>query len=209
MALPKKLLIIFITASGGIFLLLNSLYIVANVKYWISGSSAYGIEDSSIQTNLFPVVAAKTQAELPDQAVLVIGKLGVRAPIVLGSSPDTNVIYKELERGVVKYFDSPKPGASGVSMILGHSSAYPWYKGQYGSVFALLGHLKAGDTFYVEYSDGQRFNYVVKQSLVFKPFSSDLRLNKIQSNPRPSIVLISCWPVGTNYQRIAVQAELI
>ncbi len=63
--------------------------------------------------------------------------------------------------------------------------------------------------FYVQYADGRVFNFLVKQSIVFSPLSNDARLTAIEKTPGSSLVLISCWPIGTNYKRIAIQAELI
>lgn len=144
---------------------------------------------------------------LPDKATLIIGTIGVSVPIVFNTESDTKSIYKSLENGVVHYSDTPKPGMDGISIILGHSSAYPWYKGAYGSVFALLGKLKPGDKIYIKYSDGQTFAFSVKQSIIFSPFKKDARLTQIEKSDWPTLVLISCWPIGTNYKRIAIQAE--
>jgi sortase (surface protein transpeptidase) len=60
----------------------------------------------------------------------------------------------------------------------------------------------------VNYDDGQSFVFSVKQSIIFSPFVEDNRLKEIEKSEKPTLVLISCWPVGTNYKRIAVQAEL-
>lgn len=142
-------------------------------------------------------------------AVLIIDRIGVSAPIVFSSRQNDQEIYNNLERGVVHYPSTPKPGGSGVSIILGHSSAYPWYKGKYGSVFALLGKLHTGDKIRIEYSDGRVLNYNVTASIVFSPLANDPRLTQIENSSQSTLVLISCWPVGTNYKRIAIQAELI
>ena len=196
----------FTVATLIVFAVLNSSFITANIGGWFRGAST--IEDANAQTNLFPVVTARN-AFLSNRATLVIDKIGVSAPVVFGTSTDLKSIYSDLEKGVVHYATSPKPGENGASVILGHSSAYPWYKGAYGNVFALLGKLQVGDAFYVEYADGQRFNYVVKQSIIFKPLTEDPRLVQIENTNKPILVLITCWPIGTNYKRIAVEAQLI
>ncbi len=118
-------------------------------------------------------------------------------------------IYSNLEKGVVHYSDTAKPGNPGVAVILGHSSAYPWYKGNYGAVFALLSKLKIGDRFYVQYADNRTFVYEMTQSIIFNPFANDERLTALENAPGSSIILISCYPVGTNYKRIAVQAKQV
>jgi len=140
---------------------------------------------------------------------LEIPSLGIRAPIILEKSTDPKQIFNRLNDGVVHYEDTPLPGEKGTSIILGHSSAYPWYKGQYGSVFALLGKLKEGDAFFITNGD-KTLNYRISQSFVFNPFDKDdEQIKHIENTEDSSIILVSCWPVGTNYKRIAVKADLI
>ena len=139
---------------------------------------------------------------------LEIPSLGVRAPIVLEKSLDPNKIFDRLEDGVVHYSGSSLPGQKGAAIILGHSSAYPWYKGKYGSVFALLGRLKTGDRIIIN-SGEKTLVYEVKESLIFNPPFKNTGLERLTAADGSSIILISCWPVGTNYKRIAVRADLI
>jgi len=201
-----KFLLIFVIAFVLIFSVLNSRFIFANVKFWLYGKTA----PSPVSTPVPPALSEIKIKEkvLPNEATLVISNIGVSAPIIFGAGSDEKNIYKNLENGVVHYSATPKPGMDGVSIVLGHSSAYPWYKGAYGSAFALLGKLKAGDKIFVKYGDSQAFVYSVKQSVVFSPFQEDPRLAQIEKSERPTLVLISCWPVGTNYKRIIVEAEL-
>lgn len=202
--MKKRFLLIFIAAFILIFAVLNSRFIIANVKFWMLGKV---VSPPEIFSNP-PKIEPEKKLTLPDEALLVIGDIGVSAPIVFGVGSEAKNIYNNLENGVVHYSSTPKPGMNGVSIILGHSSAYPWYKGAYGSVFALLGKLKIGDKIYVKYNDGQTFTFSVKQSIIFSPFVKDTRLAEIEKSEKPTLILISCWPVGTNYKRIAVQAEL-
>jgi LPXTG-site transpeptidase (sortase) family protein len=197
----------FVLAFLIFFSIFNGRFIYANVSYWFTVGTLPPAQFTK-PTSL-PVSQNKAPNPLPNQATLVIDKIGVSAPIVFGVGNDPKKILNSLVNGVVHYSDTPKPGESGVSVILGHSSAYPWYTGHYGSVFALLGKLQSGDKFYVRYSDGRVFTYSVSQSIIFTPFTSDARLTQIEQNKDSSLVLVSCWPVGTNYKRIAVQAKLI
>jgi len=194
-------LIVFILA----FFALNSRFVYANLKFLFEYKN---IAQNIIKSSPQPPKIVKN-LPLPDKATLTISKIGVSAPIVFNVPNTTNDIYKNLENGVVHSSDTPKPGEGGVSVILGHSSAYPWYKGAYGSVFAILGKLKVGDTFSVTYEDGRTFNYSVKELIIFSPFKSNDQLSTIEKNSKNSLVLLSCWPIGTNYKRIAVYAEII
>lgn len=209
----KRLIIrfvaIFFSTFVLFFALLNIRFITANIKFWIIPGTIRVTDSLQDAIGLLPLAERYKNTPLPDNARLVIDSIGVDAPIVFEVASNEKSVYRNLEYGVVHYSDTPKPGPDGVSVILGHSSAYPWYAGKYGSVFALLSKLKAGDKFYVQYEDGRLFIYEVERSIVFNPFSSDKRLSEIEQSKKPSLVLLSCWPVGTNYRRIAVQANLI
>lgn len=203
----RRFVLIFVGSFMIIFSLFNARYLSANVRYWLAPGT---IENTATTTpSPLPIAADVEFKPLPDQAQLVIDSIGVDAPLVFGVPTDNDLIYDSLEDGVVHYSETVKPGIHGTSVVLGHSSAYPWYKGQYGSVFALLGKLKTGDRFYVRYPDGRFFVFEVKNSLVFNPLSDDKRISELENNPGTSIVLVSCYPVGTNYQRIAIRADLV
>ncbi len=202
---------IFFVAFVLIFAVLNSRFLVAEVQYSLGMTP-------TISPTVSPVISPspvnlpipeKATVKTSDNAVLTIGKIGVSAPIVFGVGDVIKDIYSNLSRGVVHYSPSPKPGEKGASIILGHSSDYPWKKNAYGSAFALLGKLVPGDRLQVQYDNGTVLTFEVKQSLIFAPFSNDSRLEKIEGSTDSSLVLVSCWPVGTAYKRIAVEAVLV
>lgn len=204
-----RLAAIFLTTFVAVFLLLNYRFVEKNIQYVIAPSTIRTKNTLADATRLLPLSQAVISKPLPNAATLVIDTVGVRAPIVFGTSDDVDEIYDRLEDGVVHYSNTSKPGEPGVSIVLGHSSAYPWYDGDYGAVFALLSKLKVGDRFYIQYSDNRSFFYEMKENLIFNPFKSDERLTAIERAPGDNLILISCYPVGTNYLRIAVRAEQI
>lgn len=207
-ALRRRYITVFLGTFVVVFGILSIRFVYANVRYWLVPGTI--VRESTLGgAELFPLAKDVEVKPLPSRARLVIDSIGIDAPLVFDVAPDNDTIYKNLERGVVHYSNTPKPGVRGVSVVLGHSSAYPWYKGKYGSVFALLGKLKPGDTFYVQYEDGRLFVFKVKGAIVFNPFVADDRVTELERADGTNIVLISCWPVGTNYRRIAVQAQLI
>lgn len=204
----KKFLIYFAVIFLISFSILNSRFVSARIKFaffernlaqdFAAGAMADKPEN---QKGIPPVSAAKSFS-------LKIPAINAAAPVVLEKSADPNIIFKRLEDGVVHYVDTPLPGQDGTAVILGHSSAYPWYKGKYGSVFALLGYLKAGDKIYV--NDGNKtMTFEVKESLIFNPLAKNSGLERLAATDGSSIILVSCWPVGTNYKRIAIKADLI
>lgn len=205
-----RLLIIFLATFVGAFLLLNIRFVEKNIQYAIAPGTIRTNDTLQDAIRLLPLSENVKPKPLPSSANLVIDSIGVRAPIVFDVPDNNDLIYGSLEKGVVHYSNTSKPGETGAAIVLGHSSAYPWYKGKYGAVFALLNKLKIGDRFYVQYSDNRTFVYEMKQAIIFNPFdTNDQRLAAIESASGSSIILISCFPVGTNYKRIAVQAQLV
>lgn len=213
--MKKRLVIIFFVFFFASFGILNGRFIIENLRFSFF-SKLPGTPDLSVAepvTGLRGIRKTSVDLELYEHldaaAILFIPKLGITAPIVFDTATDNPSIYKALERGLVNYSLTVKPGEKGTSIILGHSSALPWYPGNYGSVFALLGKLKYGDVFSVQYRDGSTFNFSVRKSLIYNLLNGKENLNNLVSGQEPSIILVSCWPIDLNYKRIAVQAELI
>ena len=206
-----RLAMIFTSTFVVVFLLLNYRFVEENVQYIVAPSTIRSDSTLDAAVRLLPIadLSVSDSRPLPDSAELVIDTIGIRAPIVFGTPDDVDLIYDNLEGGVVHYSSTAKPGEEGVSIVLGHSSAYPWYNGNYGAVFALLSRLKPGDRFYVQYDDNRSYFYEMQDSIVFNPFSSDERLTAMERSPGNNLILISCYPVGTNYRRIAVRAQQI
>jgi LPXTG-site transpeptidase (sortase) family protein len=149
-------------------------------------------------------------AKYPDRNFVFIPQFGVQAPLLMPASKDLNLIYKDLRTGVVLFPGTSNPG-SGYSVILGHSSAYPWDPGDYRSVFSLLSELNYGDPFFVYYNKHiYAFKVVAKK--IFVPLKKDDGITTVQALPprdKPTVILQSCWPVGVSAKRMAVQGELI
>jgi LPXTG-site transpeptidase (sortase) family protein len=204
--IAMRLAAIFTSTFVAAFFLLNIRFVEKNVQYLIAPGTIKTRNTLQDAIRLLPLAENVKPKPLPDHARLVIDSIGVNAPIVFGVSDDNDSIYKRLEDGVVHYSNTAKPGLPGAAVILGHSSAYPWYKGDYGAVFALLSRIKPGDRFYIQYEDNRTFVYEMRQAIIFNPFADDQRLAELENTPESSLVLISCYPVGTNYKRIALQA---
>lgn len=197
----RKFIIYFCLIFMASFTLLNVRFVFAQIKFWVFAPAVNEENDAVEITHTLP---------LSDSIYffLEIPTIGVKAPVILEKSLNPEKIFNRLEEGVVHYADSSLPGQKGVAIILGHSSAYPWYKGDYGAIFALLGRLKTGDHIYV-HNSGRILTYAVKGTVIFNPFSSDKSVDKIVATDNSSIILVSCWPVGTNSKRIAVKADMV
>lgn len=130
---------------------------------------------------------------------LIIPKIQVSAPIIW--EIEQKDILEKLKQGVVHFKGSALPSEEGNVVMTGHSSSYPWQKGKYDQVFALLDKLTPSDTILIVYNK-ERYYYEVTGKKIIKP--DDL---KILTNKESSLTLISCWPLGTSFRRLVVFAQ--
>lgn len=142
---------------------------------------------------------------------VIIPKLGKNIPLVnvdnhkVGNPKDWNSIFEtELEKGIIKYPGSANPGDIGNSFIFGHSSNFPWIKGDYNDVFALLDKLEYGDEITV-YFKQKKYVYVIREKHIIKPGYVNAMKGKEESK---QLTLMTCWPVGTTLNRLIVMGEL-
>lgn len=163
------------------------------------------------------LVPAKPQISVdfdvvPYENRLIIPKIGRNIPLVdveSGNSVDfdhmENIFMRELEKGVIRYPGTARPGETGNAFIFGHSSNFPWLPGNYNQVFALLDQLEAGDEI-IAYYGQKKYVYVVSEKTVVKP--GDVKALSDRDGTKKELSLMTCWPVGTTLKRMLVFAEL-
>ena len=185
-------LVIFLVIFSVTLVIFNGRFIYVQLKYHFIGPPP--IEQRMVSKEQRIINNEhETRLDLFDR--LVIPNIGVDAPIVLTETINEHIIHKALEKGVVNYPDS--------NIILGHSSAYPWYRGNYGSVFSLLNKLEKGDEILI-FSQKKKYTYQVSEKQIAKP--KDLNIEKKEKSV---LYLVSCWPINTNWKRIAIKAERV
>ena len=163
------------------------------------------------------LVPAKPQLSVdfdvvPYENRLIIPKIGKNIPLVdveSGNGVDfdhmENIFMRELEKGVIRYPGTARPGEAGNAFIFGHSSNFPWLPGSYNQVFALLDELSPGDEI-IAYYDQKKYVYAVSEKTVVKP--GDVKALSNRDNTKKELSLMTCWPVGTTLKRMLVFAEL-
>lgn len=106
-----------------------------------------------------------------------------------------------LKSSVVHVFDSGLPGQGRPIIVSGHSS----YKTavDYDDVFAGITKIGIGDDIYL-IKDGQKYHY--KMTSYAKVPSDDRSLYTLEGE---RLILVTCWPVGTNLMRYAVIAKKV
>jgi sortase A len=178
---------------------------------------AFGILESQMliaQANYHfkkPVVQAQSSmssTKSPDPAAgpeLTIPSIGAKAPIVFEPSTAEWAVQLALRKGVDHYGSTAKPGETGNTVIVGHSSGQLWAPGDYKFVFTLLSKVKAGDQITIDYK-GAHYTYKVTGTETIVPTNLSV-LN--QNINKPSLTLVTCTPVGTSKYRFVVHADQI
>lgn len=136
----------------------------------------------------------------PSGDYVYIPSINVAAPIVAGTVTDAETILAQLKYGVLMYPGSGAPGSNDSTVIIGHSSSnIPWQK--YGRVFSKLPELSKGDMIIVNYQ-GQKYSYNITRTMTGS-------VDKLAAlNIQDDLVLGTCWPIGTDEQRIIITATL-
>ncbi len=138
--------------------------------------------------------------------VLEIPKINISVPIIFSKDTDNKSLVKDLDSGVVYYPGSVFPGQIGQIVILGHSAPPGWPKIKHDWVFTNLDDLSEGDSIFIDL-DNKQYTYIVRQkSIIAKGADTPASSLSVEKNV---LTLISCWPPGKNYQRIAVEAVLL
>ena len=131
--------------------------------------------------------------------------LSISAPVIWDVQFDEKTVLEKLRSGVVHMAGTAKPGQKGRVVIFGHSSNYPWVKGDYNSVFApLITGVKANQEFFVRYNN-VTYTYAAKSTQEVKPTD----LSVLQPTSDGEIVFITCTPLGTSLRRQIVLAEQV
>lgn len=220
----KSLVTIFIVAFVIILMILNAPTLVKAIAYPLNHSTEsdneqltqqyrnlYGYEKhpelitAAVTATITPPLYFSPSAGIISQsqldAVISIPKINVSAPVIQVSDSTDVTILNALKKGVVLYPGSTNPGQPGTAVIIGHSSSdLPWTA--YSSIFSLLGKLQADDLIYVTVS-GTQYTYRVRT--VQKGSAQQL----ISSGLAGDLIVSTCWPIGTDANRIAVSASLV
>lgn len=139
------------------------------------------------------------------QNILEIPKISASVPIIFSKSADKTSLAKDLKSGVAYYPGSVYPGQIGQIVILGHSAPLNWPQGDHYWEFSRLNELIPGDTIFID-RDNKQYTYTVKRKTIIEK-GENIITDGLTADGN-ILTLISCWPPGKNYQRIAVQAEL-
>lgn len=136
---------------------------------------------------------------------IVIPKIGAAAKIFPNVDPsDENAFLPVLQEGVAHAKGSVFPGDRGNIYLFSHSTDNFWDVGRYNAVFYLLKDLNVGDEVVIFYL-GKRYDYFVTGQKTVDPSDTSYITNA--QNGSEQLILQTCWPPGTTWQRLLVFAR--
>jgi hypothetical protein len=106
---------IFACTFVAVFLLLNIRFVEKNVQYIVAPGTIKTADTMDEAIRLLPLAENVRPKPLTNTATLVIDSIGVHAPIVFNVPDNNDLIYNNLEKGVVHYSNTPKPGEPGAA----------------------------------------------------------------------------------------------
>ena len=191
------------------YLALNAKSLYLRTSFWYSSTYKNSTEQDQSLANLFANKnpdLTKTKDQIPriDNDSISISTINVSAPIVWNVQNTSSDVTSGLQKGTIHLAGTALPGQIGNVFITGHSSNYPWAKGKYNSIFALLGKLVTGDLIRVRYHD-QDYIYKVSGSKVVKPDD----LTSLKQGNQSILSVMTCTPVGTSINRLIVTAKQV
>lgn len=134
-----------------------------------------------------------------------IPKIKLVSPIIKGVDATNEKEYrKALTMGIAQAKGSALPGNKGTIFLFGHSTDYPWNLTRYNTIFLRLDELKKNDLIILK-KDGKEYKYLVTEKKVVWPNE----VKYIKENIKDQLILQTCTPIGTAFQRLLVFASPI
>lgn len=208
--LPKAKQVLSILAVP---LLLAATYGILNYNALLRMYTPVDHQDTVLAAPSLPAPAAALAPEatptpwpdptIPENSISVAG-VNIAAPINWDTELVEKTIQDKLLVGVAHLAGTAKPGQQGYVIITGHSSNYPWIKGQYNTIFAPLHKTKVGQSIIVNYQNHE-YRYDITRIYEIKPD----QLEVLQGGEGSGIRLITCTPVGTSLRRLVVEATQV
>ncbi len=196
----------FVPIAAGVFVVLLILFlqynrlIFAPIMAYISPGN---VDDTGI-TALDPTVSGAVGPE----PLLIIPKLNVEVPVNYGLSNDDATIMNAMNNGVAHWAipgADALPGQNGTVVITGHSAGDIYSNNQYKFIFSGLERLTDGDLIYLNYNS-VRYTYSVNKKETVEPTDVAALTGAVE---KPTLILVTCTPLGTSRYRLLVFAEQV
>lgn len=131
-----------------------------------------------------------------------IPKINLKSKIIPEVDPNQEDQYKEaLKKGVAQAKGSYLPGQGGPVFLFAHSTDSIFDISEYDAMFFGVKDLKVGDEIDLSF-EGQKYHYLVTGNKVVSPNNlTDIK------NSKSDLILSTCFPPGTDWQRLLVFAK--
>lgn len=154
------------------------------------------------------LLGAKEQILVPKNTEfgIVIPKIGASAKVFENIDPSNQERFLPiLAQGVAHAQGTVFPGMMGNIYLFAHSTDSFWNAGRYNAIFYLLKDLQVGDEIVIFYQN-KRYEYIVSASKVVNPDDVS-HIVDAQKQGEETLILQTCWPPGTTFQRLLVFAK--
>lgn len=153
-----------------------------------------------ITENLIPQIQDKPKGEEPVR--IIISEIGVDSIVVNPKTTDTDKLFGELKKGVVRYPESGLAG-KGNMLLFGHSAGNLIVMNPAYTVFSKIYTLKKGSKILVQ-SQNKKYVYSV-----FNVYLSNANEALIKFSGGKNMITLSTCNHGVKEERYVVEANLI
>lgn len=153
------------------------------------------------QSALAQLMATPDYANLP--FFIEIPSLELYEEVHPNVNPNNSEEYEAaLESGVAHTRNTAFPGQEKMIYIFGHSTNGVWNVEAYNAVFYQIKDLAIGEKIILHLGDEQFYYEVIAQDIV-----ASTEINFVNNRREENILLLqTCWPPGTSWQRLFVTA---
>jgi len=150
-------------------------------------------------------LSSGSSSDRPTDFTLVIPKIYVKESVIANVDPTRKDNYlPALQKGIAHAAGTAMPGDGQLGYYFAHSSGMNILAPQKQAIFYLLGKLKEGDEVYL-FREGKKYTFEVSGKQVLEADNVTF-LNTLYD--KETIVMQTCWPIGTSLRRLIVTAQL-
>jgi len=174
-------------------------------------SAIYKYKYTKTEEIIIPIITNTEEKVIEtNEYIINIPKILATAPVIENVSPFDQAEYdRVLKNNVVaqaKGTSVPGSGKGKSTYIFAHSTNNAIGMLRNNAVFYLLGELQNDDFIYINYH-GKNIKYRVFEKKVVSP--KDLNYLNYHDENREVLILQTCWPIGTDWNRLLILAELV
>lgn len=164
-------------------------------------------ESAPASQSQYPVLQEKSQFSTEElyrykDFRIIIPKIGLESVIIKNVDPNNPSQYREqLANGVAQAMGSYLPGENGTMLLFAHSTDTVFDIAKYNAKFYAVRFLDIGDEISIRYGD-KVYKYQIKDKKIISPND----LDKVRDSGY-KLVLSTCYPPGTDWQRLVVFAD--